>query len=257
MSLMHNIRNWSEFKLQGIIPWSAFTFPDTEHTDTANCVIQGKSRVYRIAVTSSYAHPPLGHVVFTDTKSGEVIEGDNQDAAWHNIAEHLRQYEQPFSGPVAAPEAAPVRVTAPVITLPQTEVKVPSLSLVWYVSDPGVWYQNGPAVVTRENKDGTLNLTVMPDGSEPFYRQNVGQRSDVLRNVCWVPYSGPIIASGDIIEYNLKPATEITRIPHPDDNKKLKFGWADDIDELRAEIDALKATIGRLKESSFDGRKAG
>jgi hypothetical protein len=187
MSLMHNIRNFAEMKLQGVIPWSKFSFPDTEHTDVSNVSIEGKKGTYRIVVSSSYAVPPLGKVVFKDKDQGHEIEGQNQDDTWHRIAEYLKARE---SGEEinAAEVVAPVRSAAPVSQMPYNPPLVPPVAFVFYVSDPGVWYQNGPALVTRVNADGSYNLTVFPDGSEPFYRQNVGKQSDALRNVCWVDY---------------------------------------------------------------------
>src|ERR1700730_13695207 len=93
MSLMHNIRNFAEIQLQGVIPWSKFSFPDETHTDVANVSIDGKAGLYRIVVSSSYAVPPLGKVVFKDHANGYEIEGDNQDGTWHRIAEYLKANE--------------------------------------------------------------------------------------------------------------------------------------------------------------------
>jgi hypothetical protein len=195
MSLMHNIRNFAEMKLQGVIPWSKFSFPDTEHTDVSNVSIEGKKGTYRIVVSSSYAVPPLGKVVFKDKDQGHEIEGQNQDDTWHRIAEYLKARE---SGETDAAtkvleehtgvSAEMLGVREPVTKLPFTPPLVPPVAFVFYISDPGVWYQNGPALVTRVNADGSYNLTVFPDGSEPFYRQNVGKQSDALRNVCWLDY---------------------------------------------------------------------
>lgn len=270
MSLMHNIRNFAETQLQGIIPWSKFSFPDEVHTDVANVSIEGKQGLYRIVVSSSYAMPPLGHVKFTDHGNGHEIEGQNQDGTWHLIAEYLKGREK-GEDPAAVEhdiatnlirgmnpavmEAAGALLlgAAPVIPLPVAELQIPPVALVWYLSDPGVWYQNGPALVTRVNADGSYNLTVMPDGSEPFYRQNVGARSDTLRNVCWVAYPGtrlPIMAMGEVDE------ADRTAFESPGHIVNIPNDHAEEIAELRAMVAELQETISRLKASAFDQRKS-
>jgi hypothetical protein len=250
MSLMHNIRNFAETQLQGVIPWSQFSFPDEVHTDRANVSIDGRGGLYRIAVTSSYAAPPLGHVQFTDHGNGHEIAGNNQDGTWHLIAEYLKKREA-GDQPIETQEAiwdkqrqeearAALNTMADVVPLPVAEILVPPVALVYYFSDPGVWYQNGPALVTRVNADGSYNLTVMPDGSEPFYRQNVGQRSDSLKNVCWVPYPNPadkIVGDG---------APDLVR---------MYADSQDQIAELRTAVAELTDRISMLKGSAFDQRK--
>lgn len=263
MSLMHNIRNFAEHQLQGVIPWSKFSFPDEVKSDVANVSIEGKAGLYRITVTSSYASPPLGNVKFTDHASGHEIEGNNQDGTWHLIAEYLKARERNEFTPdeialiKELPAGAPLVINK-IAALPVNELPIPPVPMVWFVADPGVWYQNGPALVTRVNADGSYNLTVVPDGSEPLYRQNVRERSDGLRNVCWVRYeSAPalMIAPADMhgVEIDYSPGG-VTFLENP---------VGEEISKLREMIDGMQETIsdlqdmcGRIKASAFDQRKS-
>jgi hypothetical protein len=272
MSLMHNIRNFAEIQLQGVIPWSKFSFPDTVHTDTANCSIEGKAGLYRVAVTSSYAAPPLGNVKFTDHDNGHEINGNNQDATWHEIAEYLKARERGEmrvglkthglrdDGPIGSLDGADDVIMAPKVTaIPVNELPIPPVAFVWYIADPGVWYQNGPALVTRINADGSYNLTVFPDGSEPFYRQNVRERSDGLRNVCWVAYRSASGKSLEEIQAEMRAAQDALQASVLSTRGAIiaeEVGQSSEIAELRATVDALSETISRLKASAFDQRKS-
>jgi hypothetical protein len=247
MSLMHNIRNFAEIKLQGVIPWSKFSFPDETHTDVANVSIEGKAGLYRIVVSSSYAVPPLGKVVFKDHTSGHEIEGQNQDDTWHRIAEYLKANEANEWAPEDVAKMAAIEPKPPVINkivpLAVSELQIPPVAFVWYLSDPGVWYQNGPALVTRVNADGSYNLTVFPNGSEPFYRESVGERSDSLKNICWIAYPDPT---------NKISSME----PGGPDLVRLVADGRDELAELRATVTELQDTISRIKASAFDQRKS-
>jgi hypothetical protein len=259
MSLMHNIRNFAEMKLQGVIPWSKFSFPDETHTDVSNVLIEGAKGTYRIVVSSSYAVPPLGKVVFKDKDQGHEIDGQNQDDTWHRIAEYLKARELdagtaallPYAGVTDEMRGVPPE-PAPIAKIPFTPPLVPPVAFVFYISDPGVWYQNGPALVTRVNADGSYNLTVFPDGSEPFYRQTVGKQSDALRNVCWVDYPGqipPLMIAGDDLDYvDLTPGYIM---PMPAGSSELQA----ELESLRALVVELTERMGTLKASAFDQRK--
>jgi hypothetical protein len=114
--------------------------------------------------------------------------------------------------------------------------------MVWFIADPGVWYQNGPALVTRVNADGSYNLTVVPDGSEPFYRQNVRERSDGLRNVCWVAYT----EDADPLAQRVATIVQANN----------SIDAPTEIADLKTAVAELQDTISRLKSSAFDQRKS-
>lgn len=187
MSLQQKLRLFQGVQLGGVIAWESFQFPDVVNSDTSKCVIEGKHGTYRIAVTTSYAHPPLGWVRFTD--GDHEIEGANQDAAWHDIATYLKAKEAKEgaeqSKPVGCEKPAE---PAPVVVPLHNPLQIPDRSFVYYWAEPGAWYQNGPALVTRVNRDGSYSLTVFPEGSDPIHRNSVQRRSERLQNVCWEPY---------------------------------------------------------------------
>jgi hypothetical protein len=251
MSLLHNIRQFAETELQGVIPWSKFSFPDEVKSDVANVSIEGNAGLYRVVVSSSYAVPPLGWVQFTDHAAGHLIDGDNQAGTWHRIAGYLKAREAGdtvITPSVAAAIVEMLPTAAKIAPLPVNELPIPPVPMVWYIADPGVWYQNGPALVTRINADGSYNLTVVPDGSEPFYRQNVQERSDGLRNVCWVSY--PVTASDALHAQAAKLGDIEDAIANPSDTLLL------DIADLKTAVAELTETISRIKASAFDQRKS-
>jgi hypothetical protein len=270
MSLLHNIRQFAETELQGVIPWSKFSFPDEVKSDVANVSIEGKAGLYRVVVSSSYAVPPLGQVQFTDHATGHEISGDNQAGTWHRIAEYLKGREVGGDSDwakakeallkradVLASQMFPVVQVAP---LPVNELPIPPVPMVWYISDPGVWYENGPALVTRINADGSYNLTIFPDGSDQIYRQNVRERSDGLRNVCWTAYRS---ASGKTREELQIIIDECMASMRSASVEMLKADPSDTAIDVNTEIACLKTavseltdTISRLKASAFDQRKS-
>lgn len=228
MSLQQKLRAFASIQLGNLIPWESFRFPDTSHSDTSRCVIEGKNGTYRLSVTSSYAHPPLGWIVFKD--GDHEITGANQDAAWHEIAVYLKAKE----GGEQPAEPKPIKSVAPlvadesvVIPLQYDALGIPDRCFVYYFAEPGAWYQNGPALVTRINRDGSYQLTVFPEGSDPIFRANVQRRSEKLRHVCWD-------------EYQAK-AAEITVNRFEVDNAQLR----EEIAELRVQVADLMQRRGR------------
>ena len=218
-SLQQKLRAFAQLQLGGIIPWEAFKFPDTVNSDVSRCVIEGKHGEYRITVTSSYTAPPLGRVVFADGDT--AIEDVNQDAVWHRIAEHLKARET--GDPMLPVESAP----APAVVVPITHnpLAVPERAFVYYWAEAGAWYQNGPAMVTRVNRDGSYNLVVFPENSEPVHRERVGKKSDRLQHICWEEYPGAVAE---------RPSDELAA--------------------LREELAELKAQVAELSAKRGPGR---
>jgi len=227
MSLQQKLRAFAQLQLGGVIPWEAFKFPDIVNSDVSNCVIEGKHGTYRLTVTSSYTAPPLGRVVFTDGDT--AIEDVNQDAVWHRVAEHLKAREK---GEDVAAE--PVVAAAPVVVpITHNPLAIPERAFVYYWAEPGAWYQNGPALVTRVNRDGSYNLAVFPEGSDPVHRERVGQKSDKLQHVCWEEY----------------PAAGVVPLPVSDSTAKIAA--------LRDELEQMRAQVTELMNRPRPGRPPG
>jgi hypothetical protein len=186
MSLVHNIRFFVETKLRDIVPWAKVEMGEVTG-DSLDASFVGKVGNYRLKVQSSYIKPPLGMVTLQDLSNQHVIEGDNQDLTWHQIEQYVKGREG-LEKPVVVqtPQAAVDAVIggAEVVTV---RPDLPTIPIVRFIAAPGEHYNDGPAIVTNTHEDGSLDLTVFPNGSEPAFRRRIARKTDALKNICWEP----------------------------------------------------------------------
>ena len=68
--------------------------------------------------------------------------------------------------------------------------------MVLYIWRPGqvrARQSESAAMITRVNPDGTVNLSVYPDGTpDPLYLKNVAAKSDAVQSHCWKPNADDI-----------------------------------------------------------------
>jgi hypothetical protein len=194
MSVLLTVKNIFATKLLGIVPWSSVAVTNSTGQELYADIETPKGHRYKLAVKTSYSAPPLGAVTLsdgTDPKNpSELVHGQNQDATWHRVTEYIKAKEAGSSAAEAAKVATviPEHLQIAVKPAETDDVEIPVPPMVYFIAGRGEFYRNGPALVTRRNPDGTLNITVFADGSEQFYVQNVQPRSDDLPNHCYVAY---------------------------------------------------------------------
>lgn len=190
MSILLTVRGFFQTQLLGVVPWTNVAVTSSNGQELYADVNTPKGHAYSLMAKSSYVIPPLGQVVLKDGDK-EAVQGPNQDATWHRIAQYIKAKEGGASVDKAAEAASVVpeelKPPAPAEVDPY-EPAIPFPPVVYYVASRGEFYRNGPALVTVENADGTLNLTVFANRSEPFSLENVPVRSDTQRHHCFVSY---------------------------------------------------------------------
>lgn len=197
MTVLLTVKNIFATKLIGIVPWSCVAVTNSTGQELYADIETPKGHRYKLAVKSSYSAPPLGALTLfdgTDPKNpSELVHGQNQDATWYRLTEYIIAKEGGSSAAEAAKVAAviPEHLQVTAAARAPDDVEIPLPPMVYFVAGRGEFYRNGPALVTRRNENGTLNITVFADGSDPFYQQNVQPRSDELRNHCYVEYMAP------------------------------------------------------------------
>lgn len=197
MSVLLTLKNVVNTKLLGVVPWSSVAVGNMTKTFLVADILTPKGHAYQLTVRSSSEAPPLGAVVLLDnsnpSKPKELIQGQNQDAAWHRVVEYIKAKEGGASSDIAAQvsTAIPEHLQAASAAIEPDDLEIPYPAMVYFIAGKGEFYRNGPALVTRVHADGSLNVTVFADGSDPFYQQNVQPRSDELRHHCFAEYPKP------------------------------------------------------------------
>lgn len=224
MALLHTLRQFVERDLRDVIAWSGVLVSNPS-SDHITALLEGKRGRYRIDVTSAYTKPPLGELVLREDGGPVLVTGSNQDGAWHQVAERIKAAEKgdaASSGLAEPKQSATVTLAVPapaVIPLrPADPLAILSRSpLVYYIPAKGEHYAAGPALVTAENPDGTLDITTFPRDGESILRSRVRERGaepNATHN-CWTHYES---------------------------------GLAAEVDTLRQEVEELRATVTMLGE---------
>lgn len=192
MSVLLQTKTIFETKLFGVVPWKSVQVNSQTTQFLAAFIETPKGHTYTLNVGSSYHAPPLGSVVLIDTAAQHEIQGQNQDATWHKVVEYIRAKEEGSSAVAAAKVAEtvpePLRATVYAAPRDDDEPVLPPFPVVYFVAEKGEFFRNGPALVTKVNPDGSLNMSVFADNSEVFFVQNIQPRSETLRNRCYVAY---------------------------------------------------------------------
>lgn len=192
MSVLLQTKTIFETKLFGVVPWKSVQVNSQTTQFLAAFIETPKGHTYTLNVGSSYHAPPLGSVVLIDTAAQHEIQGQNQDATWHKVVEYIRAKEEGSSAVAAAKVAEtvpePLRATVYAAPRDDDEPVLPPFPVVYFVAEKGEFFRNGPALVTKVNPDGSLNMSVFADNSEVFFVQNIQPRSETLRNRCYVEY---------------------------------------------------------------------
>lgn len=201
MSVLLQTKTIIDTKLLGIVPWKCVQVRNQTTQFLSASIETPKGHSYTLNVGSSYHAPPLGSIVLIDETAGREIQGQNQDATWHRIVEYIKAKEDGSSAVVAAKvaEVIPEPLRAPQFVAPSADDDpvLPPFPVVYFIADRGEFFRNGPALVTRANQDGSLNLSVFADNSEVYFVQNIMPRSETLRNRCFVPYPSATAQAGE------------------------------------------------------------
>lgn len=265
LSMLQNIRIFVDTKLGDVVKWTNCEAGQSDaNRGSARIPIDGM--VFTVSCTGSYTDPPLGIVRMRDD-SGKVIEGQKRDVLWAEIASYIRGRVAEKRGTAKPPDPqmavilpdtkGSVKVSAP----PATDGRHPHLGQgVKFILGRGEVISGMTelaALVTRVNSPTSVNLTIFPDGGEPFWRNDVprfGRQADgsILEHGCWDFASPPVmeLSGGGEYERILKRLDDVGAftVSVTDPGHTMGLGIApaaSEVDTLRAEAERRGIEIDR------------
>ncbi len=219
MSILQTVRYQVERGLAGVLQWQHFVVQNFTAQMAVIEVRTPKGNTYELVARSASEAPPLGQVVLRIVHSKDVkedvLQGQNQDRTWLQVCEFLKAKETGDSSAHAAAKALAVSEPTPNENLAPDDIEnpIPPVPFVYFIAQKGEFYRNGWAFVTTAHANGTLDLTVSARNHESYHLERVAQRSEQLRNHCFVDVIAQRLAFAEDVLRRMIEAEVEKRIP--------------------------------------------